>query len=195
MWDIGANVGFYSLFASQFVGSSGRVLAFDTEPSCRERLRENLELNRVANVSILPFALGQKSGEHLLCVVSGQPAAGSHHLLAPGAQPGPSEETVVVQVLRGDEACTKHNLPIPNVIKIDVEGFELDVIKGLRSILSDPTCTTVLTEVHFSVLEQRGEPFAPLEVADTLSGFGFGRQRWLDRSHLLASKGLTDERD
>ena len=61
--DVGANVGWHTLLMARLVGSSGRVLAVEANPSVRERLAEHLKANHLSNVAIVPSALGGKAGK------------------------------------------------------------------------------------------------------------------------------------
>lgn len=62
-WDIGANIGFYTLLASRRVGAQGRVVAFEPTPATVARLRQHVTQNDCANVTVLPCALGHAPGE------------------------------------------------------------------------------------------------------------------------------------
>lgn len=77
---------------------------------------------------------------------------------------------------------------MPTLVKIDVEGAEEDVIAGLRALLQEPACRSVVCEVHFGLLAARGEPQAPVRIQETLRGWGFTSQKWVDKSHLAAHK-------
>lgn len=184
-WDVGANIGFYTLLAAATVGRDGRVVAFEPEPSSRARLHDNLARNAFEQVDVKPFALGAERATLQLETAS-RASAGVHRLV--GAEgPGLDGAVVDVEVWPGD-AVVEAGAPTPHAIKIDVEGFELDVLRGMRRVLSELTCRAVLVEVHFALLEARGLTYAALEVEGLLTEAGFTERRWLDRSHLLARK-------
>jgi hypothetical protein len=73
----------------------------------------------------------------------------------------------------------------PDVIKIDVEGFELDVIQGLPGVLASKMVRSVFIEVHFSLLHSRGIDDAPASLIQIMKNQGF-RVHWIDPSHLGA---------
>ena len=73
----------------------------------------------------------------------------------------------------------------PNVIKIDVEGHEGAVMDGMYSLLPDRRLRCIGIEVHFGLLDERGESAKPKQMEHTLLQHGF-RVRWTDPSHLLA---------
>ena len=76
----------------------------------------------------------------------------------------------------------------PNVIKIDVEGFELEVLKGMRDILISAQLKYLFMEMHFSILADRhGHADAPKAITDQLRRASM-HVNWLDPSHLVASR-------
>jgi hypothetical protein len=75
----------------------------------------------------------------------------------------------------------------PNVIKVDVEGFEEEVLTGLSETLKSSELRSVLVEVHFMKLENRGRMDAPTRIEKLLRDKSF-KTRWVDASHLLATR-------
>lgn len=182
-WDIGANVGLYSVLLAKIVSESGLVVAFEPEPRSAQRLKENLAANQLHNVRPFAVALGAAPGEMHL-VPSVDASSGTHHLI--------SSETSVdlpkVTVIAGDELRHEYALAIPVAIKIDVEGMELDVLKGLQQTLASAPCKTVMCEIHFSLLAAQGRGDVPKQIQNLLLNCGFHHQSWIDHSHLLATK-------
>lgn len=179
VWDVGANLGLYTRLFSDWVGPDGNVVAFEPVPSCFEALRKATE--QCANVTILN--LGLSDGPALLPMHLADDPKGATHTFA--AHQKAVAEVVELPVYPGDEVRQSHNLPIPNVLKIDVEGFEPEVLRGLDATLRESACRTVLCEVHFGLLESRGRKFAPEEIARDLTRKGFS-VTWIDASHLGA---------
>lgn len=128
--DGGANDGLYSLFASRRVGASGHVLA--VEPSSREyeRLLANLELNRTANVTPLKLALGSREGDARLAIAEdgheGQNTIGE--TVSNPTVATRSHELVHVTTLDG--LAEEQQLEQLDVLKLDVEGSELEALRG-----------------------------------------------------------------
>lgn len=79
---------------------------------------------------------------------------------------------------------------MPNAIKIDVEGFEVEVLQGLGPHLAAPTLRVIGVEVHFGILKERGMADAPQRIERLLARNGF-RVQWPDSSHLLALRPVT----
>ena len=93
--------------------------------------------------------------------------------------------TVKVLIRGGVELFKKRLARLPNVIKIDVEGFELEVVRGLELTLSDRDLRLVGIEIHFTLLQDRGLLSAPRDIESTSKSKGFSLG-WTDSSHLLA---------
>lgn len=121
LWDIGAHAGFFSVLAGRLVGPTGRVVAVEPMPENRRRVLESVKLNGLENVDVLPFAVAAEAGTAVLYPVG----ASSMWTLAEqeAGEPGRAVECVTLMGL-----ATR--APEPDVVKIDVEGAELDVIRG-----------------------------------------------------------------
>ena len=94
-----------------------------------------------------------------------------------------------VNIATGDSIFSLGLAAAPAIIKIDTEGFELDVLNGmhvlLETALNRATLRVVFIEVHFAILAERGLSVAPGRIERLLAEKGF-RNRWLDLSHLAA---------
>lgn len=124
--DIGANIGSFTLIASE--QEKARAYAFEPHPETFRLLQRNVELNRRNNVSLFNIALGRAEGEVFL---SDDAGSATNHI-----EPVQSERTVTVRCRRIDTVCSEHAIH-PQYIKIDVEGFEYDVLAGFGVFLSD----------------------------------------------------------
>lgn len=111
-------------------------------------------------------------------------ASTTHHLASDIAG-DQNAQSIKVEVVRGDSVCKR--LGPPNLIKVDVEGFEEEVLNGLSQTLSVPDLRGVFVEVHFYLLSQRGQANAPLRIEKMLREKGF-HVTWLDSSHLQAKR-------
>jgi len=185
-WDVGANLGHYAAILAQAVGADGRVYAFEPEPRVRERLAENLSLNHLENVTIVPVGLSDHAGTATFYVADDR-VAGTHSLVAQD----PDGALTTIELVTGDEFVRAGN-PCPNVVKIDIEGAELSAIHGMAETLRNPTLTTVVCEVHFAILKNSGQGEAPTEIKRLLHEAGLTDQVWLDSSHLIARRPTTD---
>lgn len=162
-YDIGANVGTYTCFVASKLGPH-RTVAFEPEPENAAQLRANLELNNL-EAEIIEVALSDFSGTVDLAL-SGNESGEGEHAIATGQE----KETIKVEVARGDEVIEQEELSPPSVVKIDVEGAELSVLRGLRETLQEHVRLSYV-EVHPDKLPEFGD--TPIEVRDFLIGAGF----------------------
>jgi FkbM family methyltransferase len=142
--DVGAHHGLYSLLASKRVGPKGRVFAFEPSPRERARLEKHLLVNRCRNVSTYPFAIGSKSGSEDLFLVNG--AEDYCNSLRPPAVAA-STSKIRVEVTSLDEFLEHADIHHVDFLKLDVEGAELDVLKGARRTLGVDPKPILLVEV------------------------------------------------
>lgn len=177
MWDVGANVGLYGFAIAE---KCGRVLEFDPDPWCVEQLRKTAP----ANADIHPIGLSDKRGQ-LNFEKSLDSSWGNSHLVD-DASKVPPERLLRADVWPGDEYRREKNLPVPSAIKIDVEGYELEAVRGLRQTLADPACRTLLVEMHFTVMHSR--KVDPEDVRKEVKAAGFTSIIFPDASHLFATK-------
>ena len=184
VWDVGANVGFYSCMLSRLVGESGVVIAVEPNRQNIAALEENQHLSKAANIHPLQCALSDHDGE---VVMMENPGYSSVNRVLEGATQ-PQQGTITMRASRGDSLVQVGGIPAPHFIKIDVEGHELSVINGLTRVLERRECHGVLVEVHFSLLDQAGLVEAPELIQRSLRDAGFRTLSWVSRSHLLALK-------
>lgn len=142
--DIGANCGLYTLLAAQCIGTSGRVFAFEPSPRERKRLRTHLWLNCCTNARIVPFALGSHTTLADLYVVQGA-QTGCNSLRPPQVAEPVMPTRVEIRTL--DDFLEREKLPGVDFIKMDVEGGELEVLKGAAKLFQGPRLPVLLLEV------------------------------------------------
>lgn len=130
-YDIGANVGFFSVIGSRLVGERGRVYAFEPVATNAKLIARNCALNRIANVAIFQKAIGERTGKAELILA--RCAGGA--TLASVARPPDATQSVEVDLISLDDALDSHHLYPPTLVKIDVEGAELDCLRGMRNAL------------------------------------------------------------
>jgi len=181
VWDVGANVGVYSELFCQWVGKDGRVVAFEPWAESCQRIRERLP--DCPWLSVENVALGETDATGVL--IAGAESTENH--LATEADPdNRAVGSAIVAIFRGD--TLRHRLGhVPNVIKVDVEGFEVEVLAGIDQLLGEAELRSLMIEVHFAKLERRGKLTAPSGIENLLDSKGF-RTRWVDASHLFATR-------
>jgi FkbM family methyltransferase len=133
LYDIGANVGFFTVIGAKLVGPSGHVYAFEPVPGNAELVRRNAERNGFANVTVVEKAVSAESGqgELVLAEYSGGAA------LSTAAPPPDATVTVPVEMVTVDDCVSSGELLAPAAVKIDVEGAELEVLHGMAATIRD----------------------------------------------------------
>jgi FkbM family methyltransferase len=170
VFDVGANVGWYTLLASALVGNTGRVYAFEPLPENLMYLRHHLELNHIENVEVIAAAVADAPGTALF-----EPGETRSigRIVAKGGFP--------VRVVSLDDLIAAGQLPQPDCLKVDVEGAEGRVLEGAIGLLRHRPrlflathgntvhdgCIALLESLRYSIkileydrMTQRGEIFA-----------------------------------
>jgi FkbM family methyltransferase len=149
VFDIGGYEGIYTLFFARAVGPKGRVITFEPNPINCARIRENVALNGFENVTLKPIGLADRPGRAALSFPVGELARGT---LQADYQKSLADtftvRTVDVNLDTLDNQLA--DLPPPDFIKIDVEGLEVEVLSGMRRLLTEFQPALFL-EVHSGV--------------------------------------------
>jgi FkbM family methyltransferase len=149
--DVGANIGYYTLIASQIVGTEGRIFAFEPEPHNFARLQQNVDLNRASNVIPVPFAVSDRSGSVSLYVPKGQP--GQSQLL----QFDQNESEMRVNAIALDDYFRQFdsNSKI-SLIKMDIEGAEVLALRGMKALVRSNPTVRLIAEVFPEKMKNLG---------------------------------------
>lgn len=162
-YDIGANTGLYSCLMADLVEQP--VIAFEPHPGNARRLKENAELNG-ADVSVFECALADSAGDSELSITLDKIGSAGHSLVSDEGL-----DRITVSKVRGDDFIADEGLPSPTVLKIDVEGAEYQVLRGLESTLSRSDCRMVYCETHADRLRSQGVSVS--DVRGELASHGF----------------------
>jgi FkbM family methyltransferase len=143
VFDIGANVGFFTLLASKLAGPNGHVYAFEPLPRNLYYLEQHIRLNGLTNVTVQSVAVAATSG-------SARFRIGAH------ASMGQLTDAGDLQVLTAslDDLVDNGNVRSPTFIKMDIEGAESDALQGASRLLSSTGLTIVLS-THGHVQQER----------------------------------------
>ena len=164
--DIGANIGLHTLNMARIVGNTGRVFAFEPDPSNFEILRKNVKINNYQNIILEEKAVGDKHGRATLY----QSHHPGNHRLFPQTKQAKGE--VEVELTSLDKYFIDSNLAEKiNFIKIDVEGLEFSVLNGMKNILKNNKKIKILFEFVPENIMEVG--FAPIGVLNLLTSIGF----------------------
>lgn len=141
--DIGANIGYYTLLMSKMVGRSGKVYSFEPEPKNFEILQKNIQLNNIENVVLSNLAMSDKSGKAFMELSND---SGQHRL---------SESGIEIQTTTIDEYFKDVKI---DFIKMDAEGSEGRIFKGMKQRLPPP----LITEFYYKLLDNPIQFFSDL---------------------------------
>lgn len=176
--DVGAHIGWYTLVASQCVGKFGKVISFEPNPFCIDKLRDNVTINDFTNVIIEQIALSDKNKKVSFWIgddMGGSLVKQNTQRLTKG-----KVKRILVRAQTLDSYVISYGIKRISLIKIDVEGAELEVLRGAKNIL------------------QKQTPYLIVEVIEeSLKAFGANREMLFDfvrrfgyKPHLFTKGGI-----
>ena len=184
--DAGANVGYYTLLAASLVGKTGQVIAFEPSPYAFRRLEQTLEQNELGQVRIECAGLSDQTGELQLFI----PITSGNH--TPTMVPNLGGDPFAVPIQRLDEYLEESRIDRVDLLKVDVEGFEPNVMRGAAGHIAKGRIRAVLCEfnqawlsanassvdalyqlmIGYGYKSTSGRPVPDLEVQNILFTFG-----------------------
>lgn len=169
--DIGANMGFYSIYASKKYGA----LSFAFEPSYRElqRIYNNLILNESSSVTVFPFGLSDKQ-QTLLLKIFDESNPGKNSVVSESHQ---FNESVLCNFAKLDQLITKDMIIKTKICKIDVEGYELHVLRGMKENMAHMNTCIFYIEMNPEQIALAGGTFE--EIYDFFKSYGFTYKKGL----------------
>lgn len=152
-YDIGANIGAYSLVAAARLQERGTVVAFEPSYSSFSRLCDNIVLNGLADVVVpIPLPLAAATGVGTFSYKRLFPGSESHAVESDLPQHVPTAREPAYRqralTVRLDDLIATFGLPRPNHVKLDVDGAELVVLSGAEEMLDSPELKTLMIEIH-----------------------------------------------
>lgn len=166
--DVGGNLGLYTLLLARLVGPAGKVITFEPDPDVFALLRQNLDLNHCANVEAHNLALGRTRSRlrlRRLILNSGD------NTLGQGGS-GLFRREVDVEVVSFDEFRPGLR---PDLVKVDVQGWELDVLRGMERTLAAEPAPQLYLEYWPAGFRRAG--YTAPELVTFLRGLGYRLQR------------------
>lgn len=150
IFDVGANVGLYSLLSAAHCREQGlvgaQIFGFEPNPVECAKFQRNVDLNGYSEIKILPLAISDREGVCRMAI----PPAGLGvfgHLLANNDSIASRDEVREVKTIDLDNWCKLHGIEQVDLMKLDVEGHELDVLHGAESLLARQAIHILLMEV------------------------------------------------
>jgi FkbM family methyltransferase len=174
-YDLGANLGLFSLLAARLVGEAGRVFSFEPDPQVAARLRSHIARNGFRNVVVVEAGVWSLSGEiEFSPADEGSPDRGTGRLMAGGSGAANATGRCMVRCVALDDFV--NDAPPPDAIKCDVEGAEVEVLQGAEVLLR-ARHPWLLCETHSESTAHAAR--------DLLTQIGYALQS-LDANHVLA---------
>lgn len=187
--DVGANIGYYTLLAARRVGETGKVFAVEASPEVLLRLRENIEANKLTNVSIVPYAVGERDGECEIYI----PESQTHGVASLRDQGyGPTHVAKIEMRCLDDLLDQASRI---DFVKIDIEGAELGALKGMARIITNHR-PLILVEIVPKFLQNFGH--SSVELVDFVLRANPGYRVWHVQEHKIVEypsqtlRGLGD---
>jgi FkbM family methyltransferase len=166
--DVGANIGYFTLLAGSVVGPAGRVVAFEPTPAVVNRLRENVRLNGLRNVTSVQKAISDHRGTAQFFLSDEDPEANSLF------RQNTAAKRVEVETATLDDELSRYAIGKVDVLKIDTEGAELSVLQGARKTLTGASPPKIFLEINPVTLRMAG--VAAEQIFNKLDEFGYGWQ-------------------
>ena len=170
-YDVGANVGFFALAGARHVGPAGAVYAFEPVPESAATIRASAGLNGLANLEVIEKATGGAAGQDRLLLVEDLSWS---RLERQGPHPR-TLDTLEIEIVAIDDLVADGRLRPPQLVKIDVEGAEIDVLAGMRKTIEQHR-PAIVCELH-----DTGAAFV-----ETMEALGY------ETSNLDAKQSLID---
>ena len=128
--DIGANIGFHTLYFAELTGVNGKVIAFEPIPINFKTLKNNVSLNNFPRIVLVNKALGNTNSQMNIHINEQTQNPGAFNLFEDGVR------NTIIECIKGDDYLQANSIEKIDFIKIDVEGYEYEVLKGLRQTIS-----------------------------------------------------------
>lgn len=167
--DLGANIGYYVLMESKIIGN-GKVYAIEPEIKNFNILKKNVKLNNRYNVEFMNAAVGDKNGFDYMNISS---YSNMHTLYKNEDSKDYKYNRIIgkrkVRVITLDWFCKKHKIT-PNFVRMDVQGYEHHIIKGMKNLLKQKKPLRIFMELHPQMMTQEHT----LSMLNMLKNNGFG---------------------
>ena len=165
--DVGASFGYYTTLGSQLVGEEGRVFAFEPSPVANKTIALAIRDSSIDNVALVNAAVGKEISEVQLFLPN------TSYLHSPSIlYSDEAFESITVPVVTLDTFKPLSKIDCIKLIKIDVEGFEPDVIKGMENLLTQGRVENIICELNSGWLRRNSTTY-PEQLNEYIQSLGF----------------------
>lgn len=179
-WDVGAHIGEHTLLAARAVGTTGEIHAFEPSPEICSLLSLNIRSNSLRNIRINQLAVSDTCKETILELFE-EPSISR---LRPSSLNDINTSVRQTKVQCVSLGAYLRDQRIPNLIKIDVEGAELEVLRGMGELLSLEASETPVIIFEFCHANTQRFGYEPIQIIRHLQNFGFGLY-WLSENSVI----------
>jgi len=173
--DVGASFGHYVGLASKNVGESGQVFAFEPSPLAADMLSELIAENRITNVELTRAAVGDRDGEIEIHLPTDDVVHSPSIFYS-----DPSFIPYRVPMIALDSFAPLQDGRLIDLVKIDVEGFEPNVINGMKNLIGGGVVRNIMCEFNSGWL-RHNSGMTPHALLDLVLGFGFSIRYQTDK--------------
>ncbi|MFH1457235.1 MAG: FkbM family methyltransferase [Patescibacteria group bacterium] len=168
--DIGANVGLYSIIAGKIIGTKGKIWAFEPSSDTIEKFKKNVILNKLENIKIEKCALGDEDDQMIELVLEQGFGDGHRYLNKDFKKNKNIQEHEKIKVIKLDTYFKDREKEKIDLVKIDVEGSELHVLKGAHEIIKNNANIVIIFEHAPDTFSRYG--YFSKDVMDYLNNLG-----------------------
>lgn len=162
--DVGANIGFTTLVFAKLTGENGKVISYEPDPINYENCLNNIRSNPFSNIGLKKLGLGSTSGEFELVVITESNRGGNRIQIGENK----NNSNLIKVTTLDSEVLTEKKI---DLIKIDVEGFEFEVLKGAKQVLKRDY-PIVFCEIDDNYLKLQGSSIKEL-LSFMINDIGF----------------------
>ncbi len=168
IFDVGANLGIYSLAAAA-ANRDARIFSFEPTPEIAARLRDTIRANEIASISVIEKAVSDRNRPYFLNIW-GAEEEGNEGLNFVTEEPV-AQKTVAIQGVTLDDFASTHAIERIDLLKLDIQGNEPAALRGAANLLAEGRISCVFVELNWA--SDPNQPCAASEVIDLLAGAGF----------------------
>jgi len=166
--DIGANIGLYSIFAAKRVGPNGKVFSFEPQKETYQRLLENIEMNGLKNIKTINKAVGAYNG---VAIIKQNEDSAKSYIIKNSDEGERCFDKI--EVINFDNFVNAEKLYDIDYLKIDVEGYEYNVLQGMTDFLKNKPPKIIQIELYESFLNRNGSSINQVKEFFFTLGYSF----------------------
>tara|TARA_B100001750_G_C15513174_1_gene605103 strand:+ start:815 stop:1708 length:894 start_codon:yes stop_codon:yes gene_type:complete len=176
--EVGANIGYYSLLESRIIGEKGVVHAIEPVPDNFQKLTSNIELNNKSNIIPYNFAISNKAGSADFFLTDesnwGSMVDPKSDFISKSMSTKLQKrhkDKISVETKTLDQFVKDEEIQEVNLVRMDIEGYEIQALDGMKRLLQDSTNLRLLIEVHNKIFTDPKDALGP--TFEMLLGYGF----------------------